>query len=73
MAFKRGTRIEVTLAYGVVVGGKVMKADAHPFYSKAGPDLWYAVDLEGTHGGKCRIHHSGVRNVDNRPSFAVAA
>jgi hypothetical protein len=66
---KRGTRIEVTFGLGTVVTGKVMKADAHPLYSKVGPDLWYLLDLEGEHGGKCRIHYSGVRNIDNRPNF----
>lgn len=67
---KRGTRIECTFGLGEVVSGKVVKPAAHPLYSKAGPDLWYLLDLEGPHGGKCRIHYSGIRNVDNRPSYA---
>lgn len=61
MAMKRGTRIECTFGLGTVVTGKVVKANALPLYSNAGPDLWYLLDLEGQHGGKCRVHSSGVR------------
>lgn len=67
---KRGTRIELGLGLGRVAIGKVLKAQPIAFYSKHGVDLWYTVDVEDADGRfKTTVHHSGLRNIDNRPSF----
>lgn len=61
MTMKRGTKIEVGLAYGQIASGKVVKAVAIPFYAKPGVDLWYLVSLTGPHGGRTTVHHSALQ------------
>lgn len=71
MTMKRGTRVECSYAMGgKVVQGTVLKVEPINLYAKHGVDLWYAVEMIDEHGSyKGCVHHTQVRNVDNRPSF----
>jgi hypothetical protein len=67
---KRGTKIECTSATGNVIQGVFVKPQPVPFWGKPGIDLWYVVKLADQSGiisdKALSIHHSQVRNVDNR-------